>query len=305
MSYKLKIFLGLFVLAAVALVGRFGLLIYKNLNLKANIGSAASSYSAASQVDPLNVDSDHDGLSDRDEIIYGTDPHNPDTDGDGYLDGEEVATGHDPLDPADNDKSGPGLLNTAEQGSPNLTNRFVNYTVAGMLGTDGQLDPTQLTDAQKSTIMATIVGDTQIALTASPVTDNDITLSTDSPDDIRRYMQPLQDIINNSFLHNSDLSNITGITSTGNQTSDSYYKTYATLKALPVPPSWKEIHKQLMSIALQLGLDFRALTPQAMDDDPVKASLALQTAQNTFLEFSDLFTKIGQLIASQHLAGSK
>lgn len=42
-------------------------------------------------------DSDGDGLSDNEEILYGTDPQNSDTDGDGYSDGEEVKNGHDPL----------------------------------------------------------------------------------------------------------------------------------------------------------------------------------------------------------------
>jgi hypothetical protein len=43
------------------------------------------------------MDSDHDGLSDYDEInIYHTDPNLADTDGDGYLDGDEIAHSYDP-----------------------------------------------------------------------------------------------------------------------------------------------------------------------------------------------------------------
>jgi hypothetical protein len=50
--------------------------------------------------DPLNPDTDGDGLFDREEIfIYGTDPLNPDTDGDGFLDGDEVKSGYNPLGP--------------------------------------------------------------------------------------------------------------------------------------------------------------------------------------------------------------
>jgi len=50
------------------------------------------------------VDSDHDGLSDDDEILLGTDPDDPDTDDDGVLDGAEVFTYNtDPLDPDSDD----------------------------------------------------------------------------------------------------------------------------------------------------------------------------------------------------------
>lgn len=47
---------------------------------------------------PIYNDTDHDSLSDYDEIyVYGTDPLNPDTDGDGVTDGDEVSIGSDPL----------------------------------------------------------------------------------------------------------------------------------------------------------------------------------------------------------------
>jgi len=46
---------------------------------------------------PNNVDSDGDGLFDREEVkVYKTDPLDKDTDGDGFLDGDEVKNGYNP-----------------------------------------------------------------------------------------------------------------------------------------------------------------------------------------------------------------
>lgn len=46
---------------------------------------------------PLDPDSDHDGLGDYQEVkVYGTDPLNPDTDHDSISDGEEVKMGRNP-----------------------------------------------------------------------------------------------------------------------------------------------------------------------------------------------------------------
>lgn len=45
----------------------------------------------------LNIDTDIDGLSDKDEMnTYFTDPNNSDTDGDGYKDGEEIKNKYSP-----------------------------------------------------------------------------------------------------------------------------------------------------------------------------------------------------------------
>ncbi|EKD75886.1 MAG: hypothetical protein ACD_43C00285G0001 [uncultured bacterium] len=49
---------------------------------------------------PKKKDTDDDGLSDREEVrVYLTDPRNPDTDDDGYADGTEVANFYHPNDP--------------------------------------------------------------------------------------------------------------------------------------------------------------------------------------------------------------
>lgn len=44
----------------------------------------------------LIQDSDKDGLSDEDEILYGTDPNNKDTDTDGYSDMVEIQSSWNP-----------------------------------------------------------------------------------------------------------------------------------------------------------------------------------------------------------------
>lgn len=43
------------------------------------------------------VDLDSDGLSDIEEVMYGTDPRDPDTDGDNFLDGNEVFHRYSPI----------------------------------------------------------------------------------------------------------------------------------------------------------------------------------------------------------------
>lgn len=52
--------------------------------------------SPPSRLEAFTRDSDHDGLPDPVEQVYGTDPLNPDTDNDTYLDGDEVSKGYNP-----------------------------------------------------------------------------------------------------------------------------------------------------------------------------------------------------------------
>jgi len=65
------------------------------------VSSVSSSTTSALAHDGLPpgasvIDSDHDGLTDAEEAIFGTDPNKADTDGDGYSDGAEVLGLYDP-----------------------------------------------------------------------------------------------------------------------------------------------------------------------------------------------------------------
>lgn len=65
--------------------------------------------------DPLNPDTDGDGLSDGEEVdVYNTDPLKPDTDGDLHTDGREITQGTDP-----NDANDPGVPPAIRAGDPN------------------------------------------------------------------------------------------------------------------------------------------------------------------------------------------
>lgn len=69
--------------------------------------------------DPMQTDSDFDGLLDGDEVnTYGTDPLNKDTDGDGLSDGDEIALD---LNPLVADSNGDGVSDNEEMFSQSMT----------------------------------------------------------------------------------------------------------------------------------------------------------------------------------------
>lgn len=69
-----------------------------------SVGVFVSADTEFSSGQSLFLDVDQDGLSDKEERVFGTDSTKKDTDGDGYSDGVEIESGYDPLKPAPGDK---------------------------------------------------------------------------------------------------------------------------------------------------------------------------------------------------------
>jgi serine/threonine protein kinase len=72
-------------------------------------GATASAATATAEW--LAADSDGDGLTNREELQWGTDPYNKDTDGDTLADGQEVAMG---ISPTSKDTDGDGLQDNVD-----------------------------------------------------------------------------------------------------------------------------------------------------------------------------------------------
>jgi hypothetical protein len=68
----------------------------ENLNANLNINTNVNSAVVAPPKLVSSLDSDNDGLTDKEETVYNTDPNKPDTDADGYPDGVEVLNLYNP-----------------------------------------------------------------------------------------------------------------------------------------------------------------------------------------------------------------
>jgi len=299
MPQKLKIILGVLVVAAAFLVVRVGSSFYNSAKTAALISQTLTT--PAPEENFLTKDSDGDGLSDRDEIIYATDMFNKDTDGDGYWDGEEITTGYDPIDADSNPKTDKKSMLPISQ-SANLTDHLLNLSVAYTINDSGNFDPTQVTDKQYADLMQSISDEAALSLFVPPLIDSDIKITEDnSPEVVKKYLNSITAIIEEGFFSSVGIAtaDVNEITNPNSEYPNHYQKTYESLKMIEVPSSWKEIHKATLLDFLQLATYFKAM--QNLDKDPIKASFALSQIQESFLQLLNLLNQATSLAKSQNI----
>ncbi len=147
-----------------------------------------------------NKDSDNDGLSDWEEVLWKTNPNNPDTDGDGTTDGEEIKQGRDPLKPGPNDKysaenfaaaTSTALVGTADSNeTEKLSQEFISQYLAYKVQGGASLD-----QASKDKLITSLLNGLDLEI-IPPYTIGSIKISTDnSQESLKNYASQLEIIL--------------------------------------------------------------------------------------------------------------
>lgn len=325
---KINIIVAASILLSGILIG--GFLVLQSKKSSADVSQQLINFFTgdSSSQNPKNKDSDSDGLTDWQETeIYLTDPLNPDTDSDNFLDGEEVVSGYNPLKPAPNDKLTDNALSPRpDPGSLkiNLTEELAKAMTANIKGLDiskiasdssaSQSDGTE-TDIPNPQADGVLNNALAEALVKSPqlrlipnIQDADIIISDDaSLDAIKNYSTRVSGIFDKYALSPQDVSGPdieiafeaiqTGDFSLLDEYINAYRKDYQEIKQIPVPSTWKEIHKQNLTLLLGSANIFEAM--KSANDDPLKGYLVLQQYDQIIAGAQKMAEDAGRLIENQ------
>lgn len=263
-----------------------------------------------------NIDSDHDGLKDWEEVLWKTDPHNPDTDGDGMSDGEEVLKGRDPgVAGAGNLQNGTGAPKanvTASSASVGTTStdqfardafsQYVTYKRAGI---------NMSSDVQNS--MANQL------LNQSDKKPKDYTLTSinTAPVSNQEALTTYGNNIGATIKNNSSGLNYNEVMVVGdalqNQNTDglvrldaiikSYQTTIQAYLKLQVPNSIAAKHLELINSMQAVSYDIQGF--KQVVSDPVVGVLAIRDYQTDITRMSNAFISISNALTSAGITYQK
>jgi hypothetical protein len=300
MPNKIKIFFGF-----LALIALFS--VYSVFNSLSGKSAPLAVVGIETPLPSPDDDPDHDGLTNIQEMIWNTDPFNPDTDGDGFKDGEEVASGHDPLKPGPND------LLPATNITEKTSLLMASGLSAGVLSKDA--DSATYGNALAD-ITNSIVTDSNKALDPINVPVGPSVSSSDSKTEQQKYVDTIGLIIFNDLwgqlineprvatmkFANFNLDSSQNIADTQEyfNTKAAYYqKVLAKINDIAVPPSWLEVHHQILTGLRTLIINHQALSH--MSEDPMKGISAMNNLMTTYQEVQPTLVMIVQKIKENNL----
>ena len=300
MPNKIKIFFSFLALIA----------LFSVYNVFNSLGGKSAPFAAIGIENPLPVpdsDADHDGLNNIQEMIWNTDPFKPDTDGDGFKDGEEVASEHDPLKPGPND-----LLSTT-----NITEKTSAIMAAGFVA--GALDQNADVDTYNNAlanITDSVVIDSNKALDPNKISVGPTIYSSDSKTAQQKYVGAIGSIIINDMwgqlineprvatfkfadFNGDDPKNVADTQQYFNDKAIYYQGVMSKFNSIAVPPSWNNIHQQLLT-----GLKTLIVNHQAMGQisaDPMKGIAAMNNLMTLYQDVQPVLITIVQKIKENNL----
>jgi len=273
-----------------------------------NVGPNGSSLSG----ELVKNDIDSDGLPDEEEPLYRTDPLNPDTDGDGFLDGEEVAAGHDPTKPGPDDflstDNNPLSINITDKVSALMTGAFY----AGDLSADA--DP-EVYEKALADISVEILNDGVNALNPDNIQTNKTIFSSDSKEAQEKYLNAIGLIVQNIWgeiineprlatekfvnFYSDDAQAVDDSRNYFNSKTDYYREVIAEVNALTVPPSWLDIHRQIISNLQTLTVSHQTLSQTA--EDPLKGVFGMENLISVYQNIQPIIVTVTQKIRKNNL----
>lgn len=278
--------------------GRLGANINQILNQAGNTLNTGTEINNPAKSSPAKSDIDKDGIPDNEEPLYRTDPLNPDTDGDGFLDGEEVASGCSPISssPKDCDLK---KLKSSGQTKINLTKYFSSLIVGGILSKDLNKN-----NPQFEKYVAALKNETsQIQKTLLSVDETELKIeitNDNSKKTSQEYLNKLENILIKYFFKGGDRINISNLNSIDfSPYLEDLNDLSNELSRLNPPPSWLDLHKQILKFTLELRNYIYNLSNQK--EDPTKALLTLRNTQILLDEYKELTKEMSEKIKNTGL----
>lgn len=258
-------------------------------------------------------DIDKDGLCDEEEPLYRTDPINPDTDGDGFLDGEEVASGHDPTKPGPDDQLSTEDNSQAINITDKVSTLMAGAFYAGDLSADA--DP-EVYNKALADISIEMIADGAQSLDPNSISTGKTAFSSDSKKTQEKYLETIESIIrvdlwgqlvNEPRVAGTKFINFYNESPQSTADSQEYFNSKAIhyksvigkINAIAVPPSWLDVHRQILSNLQKLTVNHQALSQTT--EDPLKGTLAMSNLMSIYQDIQPILVAITQKIKENNL----